>query len=487
MERRFEFRDSVIRRRPSLRRTIAVGHLRDAGIELGPGENQVTVNPGYVRASQYYSDPYNPFHFPPIPSAGFCAISLDEIESQANAANKIHSDLWLSEATQVMFMSYFIEMPNLDEAALENLGRWRARSEQRPRSARCPRQSITHIPRPTGKEQTPRSSAPACSNLSTSATPSLRFARRGHRRSSSAESNSSTSCTTPSWSAIVSICWPTQSNANGWHHIGDRLIVRWSGSEVGDFFGRCRAGARRNEQHDDQQFADPGVDLRTYQMCIGRSRGAIGGCLGEARRRTVVALRLCMSASAMRNRWARLDLCQLLPHREQGGSSGRVMPPLRSRTQHPRRQVLIGNSVDAASLSTKVDGESAYRRGSVQSDWLTDSLLPKDRWTREPRRTSTASKAIKGARATSATVAVTTSNTRSNTDGFVAGSSWPESAVADQHIPFRDVQQGMERAIEAGDHLSLFTHEIDLRRDGVRKNTEICLRHATSSMSLASI
>jgi FAD/FMN-containing dehydrogenase len=72
----------------------------------------------YVRASQYYSNPYNPFHLPPVPTAGFAAIALDEIESQAGAANKVHSDLWLAESSQVMFMSYFIEMPNLDAAGL---------------------------------------------------------------------------------------------------------------------------------------------------------------------------------------------------------------------------------------------------------------------------------------------------------------------------------------------------------------------------------
>ena len=72
----------------------------------------------YVRESQYFSDPYSPFHFPPVPTAGFTAIALDEIESQAGAANKTHSDLWLAEASQVMFMSYFFEMPNFDDAGL---------------------------------------------------------------------------------------------------------------------------------------------------------------------------------------------------------------------------------------------------------------------------------------------------------------------------------------------------------------------------------
>src|SRR5262249_45907697 len=42
---------------------------------------------GYVRASQYFSNPYNPFHIPPVPTAGFAAIALDQIESQVGAAH----------------------------------------------------------------------------------------------------------------------------------------------------------------------------------------------------------------------------------------------------------------------------------------------------------------------------------------------------------------------------------------------------------------
>ncbi len=72
----------------------------------------------YVRESQYYSNPYNPLHIPPVPTSGYAAIALDEIERQAAAANKINSDLWLAASSQVMFMSYFFEMPNLDAAGL---------------------------------------------------------------------------------------------------------------------------------------------------------------------------------------------------------------------------------------------------------------------------------------------------------------------------------------------------------------------------------
>jgi len=72
----------------------------------------------FVRESQYFSNPYNPVHFPPMPTAGIAAIALNEIESQADAARKIHSDLWLAKSSQVMFMSYFIELPDLDTAGL---------------------------------------------------------------------------------------------------------------------------------------------------------------------------------------------------------------------------------------------------------------------------------------------------------------------------------------------------------------------------------
>lgn len=72
----------------------------------------------FVRASQYYSNPYNPFQLPPVPTAGFTAIALDEIQSQADTANQNHSELWLAKSSQVMFMSYFIELPDLDTAGL---------------------------------------------------------------------------------------------------------------------------------------------------------------------------------------------------------------------------------------------------------------------------------------------------------------------------------------------------------------------------------
>jgi hypothetical protein len=53
-----------------------------------------------------------------VPAAALAAIALDVIVLQATIANKDHSELWLSEASQVMFMSYFVELPNLDAAGL---------------------------------------------------------------------------------------------------------------------------------------------------------------------------------------------------------------------------------------------------------------------------------------------------------------------------------------------------------------------------------
>lgn len=60
----------------------------------------------------------NPFGVPYAPAAAVTLLALKVIELQAALANKDYSELWLSEASQVMFMSYFIELPNLDAAGL---------------------------------------------------------------------------------------------------------------------------------------------------------------------------------------------------------------------------------------------------------------------------------------------------------------------------------------------------------------------------------
>jgi FAD/FMN-containing dehydrogenase len=67
-----------------------------------------------IRASQT-TDPYwSPFAGPAV----ITAIALDEIETQAGAANKAFSDLWLAKSTRVIFMSYFIELPDLEDQGL---------------------------------------------------------------------------------------------------------------------------------------------------------------------------------------------------------------------------------------------------------------------------------------------------------------------------------------------------------------------------------
>ena len=58
---------------------------------------------------------------PPAGPAVFVAIALDEIERQAGTANRNFSDLWLAKSSRVMFMSYFIELPGLDDTGLEKV------------------------------------------------------------------------------------------------------------------------------------------------------------------------------------------------------------------------------------------------------------------------------------------------------------------------------------------------------------------------------
>ncbi len=54
-------------------------------------------------------------------AAEVAAATLIEIESDVDKANKSHSDLWLAGAVRVIFMSYYISLPNLDKAGLEKV------------------------------------------------------------------------------------------------------------------------------------------------------------------------------------------------------------------------------------------------------------------------------------------------------------------------------------------------------------------------------
>jgi FAD/FMN-containing dehydrogenase len=47
--------------------------------------------------------------------------AMDVIEVQAHEGNKRHSDMWLLDAAQVIFMSYFVELPNTDAEGLHRV------------------------------------------------------------------------------------------------------------------------------------------------------------------------------------------------------------------------------------------------------------------------------------------------------------------------------------------------------------------------------
>ncbi|MFZ1791217.1 MAG: D-arabinono-1,4-lactone oxidase [Saprospiraceae bacterium] len=65
--------------------------------------------------SQYFQWADNPLAGPAV----ITAVGRDTIERDGNAANLAHSDLWLNGAVAVIFMSYFIPMPNVDDAGFE--------------------------------------------------------------------------------------------------------------------------------------------------------------------------------------------------------------------------------------------------------------------------------------------------------------------------------------------------------------------------------
>lgn len=67
-----------------------------------------------AQQSQYFDVAINPLAGPAVITAS----GLDVIESDGKAANLIHSDLWLDGAVAVIFMSYFIPLPGIDEDGL---------------------------------------------------------------------------------------------------------------------------------------------------------------------------------------------------------------------------------------------------------------------------------------------------------------------------------------------------------------------------------
>lgn len=70
-----------------------------------------------IRDAQTTDPWWSPFAGPAV----IAAIARDEIESQAGAANREFSDLWLTKSSRVVFMSYFIELPGLDDQGLEKV------------------------------------------------------------------------------------------------------------------------------------------------------------------------------------------------------------------------------------------------------------------------------------------------------------------------------------------------------------------------------
>ena len=64
--------------------------------------------------SQYYDWADNPIAGPAV----ITAVGRDVIEKDGAAANLAHSDLWLNGAVAVIFMSYFIPLPKLDDDGL---------------------------------------------------------------------------------------------------------------------------------------------------------------------------------------------------------------------------------------------------------------------------------------------------------------------------------------------------------------------------------
>ncbi len=54
-----------------------------------------------------------------IAAYGLNLLAAKTVESEVDKANAQYSDLWLTNAARVIFMSYFVELPNIDDAGLE--------------------------------------------------------------------------------------------------------------------------------------------------------------------------------------------------------------------------------------------------------------------------------------------------------------------------------------------------------------------------------
>ncbi len=76
----------------------------------------VAVKAQYVKRSG--NSPIGMFENGISNPAIIAAIAFDQVEKQVGAANTSHSELWLTEAAQVIFMSYYIPLPDLNAAGL---------------------------------------------------------------------------------------------------------------------------------------------------------------------------------------------------------------------------------------------------------------------------------------------------------------------------------------------------------------------------------
>jgi hypothetical protein len=72
-----------------------------------------------LQSQYFYSSILSP---PPLIFGGAAEITaiatFQVIEPEVAAANKLHSDLWLTGAVRVIFMSYYIPLPGLDDKGL---------------------------------------------------------------------------------------------------------------------------------------------------------------------------------------------------------------------------------------------------------------------------------------------------------------------------------------------------------------------------------
>jgi FAD/FMN-containing dehydrogenase len=74
---------------------------------------QYAPSPGNTFIGAIQDKIYNP--------AIVSAVTFDVVEPDVATANKAHSELWLTGAVRVIFMSYYIPLPNLDDAGLSKV------------------------------------------------------------------------------------------------------------------------------------------------------------------------------------------------------------------------------------------------------------------------------------------------------------------------------------------------------------------------------